>query len=125
MSISSKIVLDGMKKELPQIKIIEAFKPEVIHCESKEDFIEILNLNKDKYNQMSTQKLNKIFIVPGYKLTKIKGEICLRSIKPCEKIETHTNYEEEIQNIKNAFNQLSDQLEYIKQLLNLSSSTAQ
>ena len=117
MSVSSKILLNGLKKDLPTIKIIEPFHPEVIECETKEDFIEIINSDKDKYNSMTTQKLNKIFTIPGYKITKIKGEICLRSIKACEQIERKMNYEDEIKNIKTAFNQLSEQFEYIKELL--------
>ena len=70
---------------------------------------------------MTTQKLNKLFHIPGYKVTKIKGEICLRSIKQCETIsESNEDLElmkQEIKNIKDAFNQLSDQLETIKHLI--------
>ena len=119
MSVNSKILLNGMKKDLPPITIIEPFKPEVIECETKEDFIELINADKEKYEKMTTQKLNKIFSIPGYKVTKIKGEICLRSIKPCEQLEIKTNYDEELKNIKTAFNQLSEQFEYIKEMLGI------
>ena len=130
MSIKSKIILNGIKKDLPTVKIIEPYQPEVIECETKEDFMEILAADKEKYNVMTTQKLNKTFKIPGYKITKIKGEICLRNIKPCEKLKTRDDVEdmteincewshinEEIKNIKDAFNQLSDQVEQIKLLL--------
>ena len=53
MSIKSKIILNGMKKELPTVKIFEPFQPEVIECESKEDFSEILNADLEKYNAMT------------------------------------------------------------------------
>lgn len=114
--VNSKILLNGLKKDLPQIKIIEPFSPEIIECETKEDFNEILNSDPDKYKEMTTQKLNKTFKIPGYKITKIKGEICLRSIKPCEKQDS-SNLEEEIKNIKLAFNRMSDQLEQLKSLI--------
>ena len=120
MSIKSKIILNGIKKDLPTVKIIEPYQPEVIECETKEDFMEILAADKEKYNVMTTQKLNKTFKIPGYKITKIKGEICLRNIKPCEKLKTEEAEDvinEEIKNIKDAFNQLSDQVEQIKLLL--------
>lgn len=117
--VSSKILLNGLKKDLPQVKIIEPFSPEIIECETKEDFNEILNADPDKYKDMTTQKLNKTFKIPGYKITKIKGEICLRSIKPCERQDNHNLdvINEEIKNIKLAFNQLSEQFELIKKYL--------
>ena len=117
MTVKSKIVLNGLKKELPTVRIIEPFQPEVIECESKEDFSEIINSDPEKYNVMTTQQLNKIFKIPGYKVTKIKGELCLRNIKPCEKLGHTETLNEEIKNIKIAFNQLSEQLDQIKQLI--------
>ena len=118
-TVNSKIVLNGMRKDLPQVKILEPFSPDVIECETKDDFNVILNADPDKYKGMTTQKLNKIFKIPGYKITKIQGEICLRSIKPCERQDNNNLalINEEIKNIKTAFNQLSDQFEMIKKVL--------
>lgn len=119
--INSKIILNGLKKDLPTVKIIEPFQPSVIKCENKEDFSAIINSEPEKYSEMTTQKLNKLFHIPGYKITKIKGEICLRSIKACEKLTEESNdlelVKQEITNIKVAFNQLSEQLETIKHLI--------
>lgn len=117
MTVSSKILLNGLKKELPKVKIIEPFQPEIIECENKDEFAQILKADEEKYKEFTTQKLNRIFHVPGYKVTKCKGEICLRSIKNCEKIDDKTEIKEEIKNIKAAFNELSDQLELIKSLI--------
>ena len=118
-AVNSKILLNGMKKDLPQVKILEPFSPEVIECETKEDFNAILNADPDKYKDMTTQKLNKTFKIPGYKITKIQGEICLRSIKPCERQDNNNLalINEEIKNIKLAFNKLSEQFEMIKKIL--------
>ena len=92
---------------------------EVFECENKEDFSEIINSNINRYNEMSTQKLNQMFKVPGYKVTKIKGEIGLRTIKACEMnksddVSRIDKIEKEIQIIKDAFNQMSEQLDLIK-----------
>ena len=116
VSVNSKILLNGLKKDMPQVKIIEPFSPEIIECETKEDFNDILNADPDKYKDMTTQKLNKTFKIPGYKITKIQGEICLRSIKPCERQNIDT-ISEEIRNIKQAFNELSEQFEIIKKYM--------
>ncbi|EAY22613.1 hypothetical protein TVAG_036390 [Trichomonas vaginalis G3] len=115
MTKSSKIVLNDIRKELPKIKIIEPFQPEVIDCDSKDDFSEIISADQEKYAGMTTQKLNKIFHIPGYKVTKIKGEICLRNIKDGEKDrDEEKKVMDEIKKIKDAFNALSEQFELIK-----------
>lgn len=115
-SVNSKILLNGLKKDLPQVRIIEPFSPEIIECETKDDFNAILNADPDKYRDMTTQKLNKTFHIPGYKITKLNGEICLRSIKPCER-QDNVLINEELKNIKTAFNQLSEQFELIKKYI--------
>ena len=104
-----------MKKDLPNLKVIEPFQPEVIHCENKEDFSAIINSDPEKYNAMTTQKLNKLFDVPGYRITKLQGEISLRKLK--DDTSQDSNIDEEIKKIKVAFNKLSDQVEYIKKVL--------
>ena len=73
------------------VKVFEPFHPETIKCDDKDDFNTIYNANKEKYNKMTTQKLNKIFDIPGYKIARVNNEICLRSIKPCEKIMCNDN----------------------------------
>ena len=123
MTIKSNILLHGLKKDMPSVKIIEPFQPTVIDCETKEDFSEIINAEPDKYKEITTQKLNRMFSIPGYKVTICKGEICLRSIKPCEQLSNSSSsnemdiIKEEIKNIKTAFNELSVQLETLKSLL--------
>ena len=119
MTVNSKIVLKEIRKDSPSIKIIEPFQPEVIECENVEDFSEIINADKEKYNDYTTQKLNKIFKIPGYKVTKINGEISLRSIKPCEQLSSNESnkIKDEINDIKEAFDQLSEQFEAIKEIL--------
>ena len=119
MTGNSRIVLKGLKKDVPDMKVIEPFQPEIIDCENKEDFSIIINSDPEKYKDMTTQKLNKLFNIPGYKITKIKGEICLRKIKQ----ENHINNDElekiqqQINEIKEAFNLLTEQFETIKTMV--------
>ena len=113
-----------LKKELPELKTIEPFQCDVINCETKEDFIEQLHSKLDEYNNMTTQKLNKIFRIPGYRVTKIKGEIGLRKDSATEREDQKTErlpdaeaLRAEIEMIKDAFNQLSDQVETLKEIV--------
>ena len=95
---------------------------EYCSIEAIREFIEYINKDIEKYNEISTIKLNKMFIIPGYKVTKLKGVISLRAIKTLrEKLindqdERLSNVEIEIdrlkqenEKIKDAFNQLSKQ----------------
>ena len=76
------------KKELPQIKVIGRYSSDVINFEIKEDFIEYLDKHREELNQLSTCKLNKLCIIKGYHITKLKGEISLRSARKSETIES-------------------------------------
>ena len=92
------------KKELPQIKVIERYSPDVINFETKEDFIEYLDKHREEHNQLSTCKLNKLCKIKGYHITKLNGEISLRSARKYETIESKS--ESEIEDLKTVIKQL-------------------
>ena len=69
------------KKPSPEIKVIEKFSPDLTIFENKEEFAEYLNEHRDELNKFSTCKLNKMFSIPDYRITKIKGEISLKKNK--------------------------------------------
>ena len=118
-TLNSQALLKGLKPETPPLKIFEPLVPQVIECETTEDFNQIINTDIERYKMMTTQHLNRMFKIPGCKVAKLKGEICLRSIKPCERQDSVEieHLKAEIYNIKEAFNQLSEQFEIIKQAL--------
>jgi hypothetical protein len=68
-----------MTTETPKksVKIVEAFTPNQMVFDSKEDFIKYMNSRLPEFKDYSTYKLNKLFAVKGYRVTKIKGEIGL------------------------------------------------
>ena len=117
MSIKSELILKSLKKDVPKLKIIEPYHPDVIQCENKEDFSTIINSDIEKYNGMTTHKLNKLFNVPGYRITKIKGEISLRKINSDKNTQEDNHIQEQIDKIYDAFNALSEQFQAIKQLV--------
>ena len=96
-------------KELLQIKVIERYSPDVINFETKEDFIEYLDKHREELNQLSTCKLNKLCKIKGYHITKLNGEISLRSARKSETIESKSESERimaEIENLKTVVRQL-------------------
>lgn len=73
---SSKTVKQQL--ESPNIKILEAFSPEVITFDTKEEFIDYFTENKEIMDAMTTNKLNKAFKINGYTITKLAGVISLK-----------------------------------------------
>ena len=97
------------KKELPQIKVIERYSPDVTNFESKEDFIEYLDKNREELTQLSTCKLNKLCKIKGYHITKINGEISLRSARKSKTIKSKSESERimnEIEDLETVIQQL-------------------
>ena len=112
------------KKEQPKIKTIEKFQPDVMEFENKEEFAEYLERHREELEKETTQKLNKMFSIQGYRITKIKGEISLRSSSPKSKPkveepepETRDERDTELELIKSQLHKLSHlYMELVKQL---------
>ena len=112
MSINTRLLLSGSVDNSSSVKVLEPFQPDIIKCDNKDAFNVIYNANKEKYNAMTTQKLNKIFNIPGYKITKVNNEICLRSIKPCEKINSN-DYSDTLQKLTEKVERLTKIIDVI------------
>ena len=103
------------KKPSPEIKVIEKFSPDLTIFENKEEFAEYLNEHRDELNKFSTCKLNKMFSIPDYRITKIKGEISLKKhvksdINEQKEINQGDELRNDINKIKDTLNSLITQL---------------
>ncbi len=67
-----------VQKDTIDIPILEAFQPDIIAFDTKEEFIEYLTENKEQLDAMTTHRLNKAFEIEGYVITKVKGVIGLK-----------------------------------------------
>ena len=56
------------------LEVIEPYSPQVIQFESIEDFNGYYSKHQNEFNG-TTQKLNKKYKIPGYKLTTLKGQL--------------------------------------------------
>ena len=61
------------------IQLIEPIK-ERRNFNSAKEFDDFYQLNKDELNEKTTHKLNKMFSIPGYRITKIKGVLSLKNV---------------------------------------------
>ena len=108
------------KKPSPEIKVIEKFSPDLTIFENKEEFAEYLNEHRDELNKFSTCKLNKMFSIPDYRITKIKGEISLKKhVKSDINEQKEINQGDELRNgLSDLRNEVSNDINKIKDTLN-------
>ena len=66
--------------DIPPMRILEPFRAEVIEFDDKNDFIKYVNEDMETYKSLTTQKLNKMFHIPGYRITKLQGDISLKAV---------------------------------------------
>ena len=58
------------------IEVIQPYKPQIIQFENTDDFNIYYNKHLEEFNE-TTYKLNIKYKIPGYKITKIKGQLKL------------------------------------------------
>ena len=92
------------------IKIIEPIKHYIKEFNSPEEFNLWYSKNKDEIDSETTHMLNKKYHINGYRITKIKGILMLKSDVPTKEkqdnISEIDNLKNEIENLREALNQL-------------------
>ena len=94
------------------LKVIEPIKNYIKEFNSPVEFNLWYAKHKEEVDSLTTHKLNKMYHIEGYRITKIKGELMLkvdRHVKEKEKEEGES--EDEI-------NELKNEIKNIKEILN-------
>jgi F0F1-type ATP synthase gamma subunit len=67
-----------------EVTVLPVLKPitETIVFKNEREFNEYYNLHKDVIDQLNTNKLNKMFLIPEFRITKIKGVLSLKLLTP-------------------------------------------
>ena len=112
-----------VRRELPDLSVIEPFTPEVVEFDDVQEFREYLADHEEEMNQMTTQKLNKAYKINGYYITKIKSKgtdgkvipdsdpkICLKKATYVRQISNDMDYHKTLL-------KLIEQVEAIKDIL--------
>ena len=102
------------------LKIIEPIKNYLKEFKNVDEFNLYYSKNKEEIDSMTTHKLNKMYHIDGYRITKIKGKLCLKKYegqnKDSEKVDTSEI--SEISEIKNEIQQLKTALNEIIKVIN-------
>ena len=106
-----------------ELKVIEPIKNYIKEFNSPVEFNLWYAKHKEEVDSLTTHKLNKLYKIEGYRITKIKGELMLkvdRHVKEKEEGESEDEINElrnEIKNIKETLNKL---IEYVNNGLKVS-----
>lgn len=88
------------KQKKMDLKILEPIKKYLKEFNSVEEFNNFYSLNKDELDTLTTHKLNKMYHIKGYRITKIKNELMLKKWDEEKKTDEENDVKEEIKNIK-------------------------
>ena len=108
-----------------ELKVIEPIKNYIKEFNSPVEFNLWYAKHKEEVDSLTTHKLNKLYKIDGYRITKIKGELMLKidrnvkdkALNDEESVDIHEEINElrnEIKNIKDTVNHL---IEFINKTL--------
>ena len=110
------------------LKVIEPIKNYLKEFKTVDEFNLYYSKNKDEIDSMTTHKLNKMYHIDGYRITKIKGKLCLKKWEKKDKESKHEEeehlefYEQEINCLKNEIEKLKITINSIINVINSSSN---
>ena len=109
------------------LKVIEPIKNYLKEFKTVDEFNLYYSKNKNEIDSMTTHKLNKMYHIDGYRITKIKGKLCLKKWEKKDKESNNENdhlemYEEEINYLKNEIEKLKITINSIINVINSSSN---
>lgn len=104
------------------LKVIEPIKNYINEFNSPVEFNLFYAKHKDEIDSLTTHKLNKMYHIEGYRITKIKGELMLKKdpkLKMKEKEEAiNEEINEEINELKSEIKEIRDTVNKIIEFLN-------
>lgn len=90
------------------LKIIEPIKNHLKEFKTVDEFNLYYSKNKEEIDSMTTHKLNKMYFINGYRITKIKGKLCLKKYVEKENDESCelNKMKKEIELLKSTINEI-------------------
>lgn len=107
------------------IKIIEPISKYIKEFDTVDEFNLFYTKNKEEIDNITTHKLNKLYHIKGYRITKIKNVLMLKKNKDdmssCE-VDNDDNNNDEVDvnyhEINNEIQKINDEIKTIKQTIN-------
>ena len=100
------------------LKVIEPIKNYINEFNSPVEFNLFYAKHKDEIDSPTTHKLNKMYHIEGYRITKIKGELMLKKDPKLKMKEKEEAINEEINELKSEIKEIRDTVNKIIEFLN-------
>ena len=107
-----------------EVKVIGPIKEYLKTFNTPDEFNLWYAKNKDEIDKITTHKLNKMYYIEGYRITKIKGVLCLKKAVKKQVDESQNDPQNDSQNesaildIQNEIEQLKSDILAIKTAIN-------
>ncbi|OHT02819.1 hypothetical protein TRFO_29957 [Tritrichomonas foetus] len=100
-----------------KLKILEPIKIDVKTFQNEKEFEDYYNLNKKSLEDSTTTRLNRMFKIPGYRITRVKNELCLKKdyAKKTEQQQVETkDYSYDIEDLNYKIDDIKTMIEELK-----------
>ena len=103
------------------VKVVEPIRTPMKEFNSVDEFNLFYHNHKDEMMETTTHRLNKMYKINGYRITKIRGELCLKKVREAVKqkseegVDDHDgdvpiDIETRLQRLEEAVNEIIDAL---------------
>lgn len=96
-----------------ELKVIEPIRNYLKEFNSADEFNIWYSKNKESIDGLTTHKLNKMYHIDGYKITRIKNELMLKKDNIKTKNKLNDSLIDEIENLKEEINEIKDTINKI------------
>lgn len=104
-----------------EVKILEPITNYIKEFQTPDEFNLWYTKNKAEVDSLTTCKLNKMYKIKGYRITKIKGSLCLKKfIEPVKEMKPilKDELQVEIDNLKNEILLIKESLQNVINVIN-------
>ena len=91
------------------IKVIEPISKHTKEFDTVDEFNLYYNKNKEEMDKLTTHKLNKLYLIKGYRITRIKNVLSLKKMKQ------NSQYDIDL---GNELDELKKEIQYMKETIN-------
>ncbi|KAK8882945.1 hypothetical protein M9Y10_045591 [Tritrichomonas musculus] len=103
------------------VKIIEPITHYIKEFNTPDDFNSWYKAHKEELDSLTTHKLNKMYFINGYRITRIKNVLSLKKARqtqqkqsPTNELNDNTEYEQRFIAIENDISDMSEDIKNIK-----------
>lgn len=100
---------------MSEIKVLEPVKNVIKEFDTPDEFNIYYMKNKDEIDKLTTHKLNKMFKIDGYRITRIQGTLMLRTDYAAKK---RIDKQEEMKELSDRIDELQSEYDEIKDRMN-------